>query len=65
MGFGKLAYPFNDPNARQIDYDNVFCSKARELGQATIAFPVHPVYTPRQMNFNIEAFEKVYATYAA
>jgi dTDP-4-amino-4,6-dideoxygalactose transaminase len=64
MGFGKLAYPFNDPNARPIDYDNVFCPKARELGEATIAFPVHPVYTHRQMNFNIEAFEKVYGTYA-
>jgi len=65
VGFGKRSYPFNDPNASQVDYRQAFCPKARDMGQATIAFPVHPVYTTDHMRNNVEAFQKVYSAYAA
>ncbi|WP_206245895.1 DegT/DnrJ/EryC1/StrS family aminotransferase [Novosphingobium terrae] len=63
-GFGKLNYPFNDPAARNINYEQVLCPTARDLGQCTIAFPVHPVYNLEHMDQYIAAFHKVIAAYS-
>ncbi len=58
-GFGELNYPFDDPNARFVDYTKVLCETARWLAARTISFFTHPVYEERHMNFYIEAFKKV------
>lgn len=63
-GFGKLKYPFNDPNARKIDYSKVFCKKARWISDRTISFFTHPVYTEEHMEMCIKAFKKVAEYYA-
>lgn len=48
-GFGKLKYPFRDPNARKIDYTKVECKKARWLSERTMSFFTHPVYNEDHM----------------
>ena len=58
-GFGTLNYPFDDPNARFVDYSKVLCTTARWLAARTISFFTHPVYEERHMNFYIQAFNKV------
>lgn len=63
-GFGRLQYPFRDPNARKIDYTQVQCTRARWLSSRTMSFFTHPVYGPEHMRAYIAAFEKVSAAYS-
>jgi dTDP-4-amino-4,6-dideoxygalactose transaminase len=58
-GFGRLQYPFKDPNARKIDYTKVKCKTAKWLTDRTISFFTHPVYGPEHMKLYIAAFNKV------
>ncbi len=62
-GFGRLKYPFCDPNAREIDYTTFNCQKANWLAQRTISFFTHPVYTQEHMEVYVAAFNKVAAAY--
>lgn len=62
-GFGKLRYPFNDPNARKIDYTQFDCKKAQWLEQRTMNFFPHPVYELKHMEKCVEAFNKVADAY--
>jgi len=62
-GFGRLKYPFNDPNARKIDYATVDCKKANWLSKRTMSFFTHPVYTLKHMELYVAAFRKVAAVY--
>ncbi|MCK9265761.1 DegT/DnrJ/EryC1/StrS family aminotransferase [bacterium] len=62
-GFGNLKYPFNDPNARQIDYSKVECKKAKWLSERTISFFTHPVYEIQHMEKCVAAFKKVADAY--
>jgi dTDP-4-amino-4,6-dideoxygalactose transaminase len=58
-GFGSLNYPFNDPNARQIDYSQINCEKAKWMTDRTISFFTHPVYNEGHIQACIDAFKKV------
>ena len=58
-GFGRLKYPFDDPNARHIDYTKFDCKKAQWLEARTMCFFTHPVYSERHMCFYVDAFKKV------
>ncbi|MGB9642479.1 MAG: DegT/DnrJ/EryC1/StrS family aminotransferase [Candidatus Ratteibacteria bacterium] len=62
-GFGRLKYPFKDPNARQIDYTKVECKKAKWLSERTMSFFTHPVYEESHMKLYVDAFEKVAKAY--
>ncbi|MCX8082974.1 MAG: DegT/DnrJ/EryC1/StrS family aminotransferase [bacterium] len=62
-GFGRLKYPFNDPNARKIDYTKFECKKAQWLEARTINFFPHPVYEIRHMEKCVDAFTKVAKAY--
>ena len=62
-GFGRLKYPFNDPNARKIDYSKVECKKAKWLFERTMSFFTHPVYEIKHMEKYIDAFQKVACAY--
>lgn len=62
-GFGKLKYPFNDPNAGKIDYTKFDCKKAQWLSKRTISFFTHPVYDLKHMQIYIDAFIKVANAY--
>ncbi|HNS32438.1 MAG TPA: DegT/DnrJ/EryC1/StrS family aminotransferase [bacterium] len=62
-GFGSLKYPFNDPNARQIDYSKVECKKAKWLSERTMSFFTHPVYEIKHMEKYVAAFKKVADAY--
>ncbi|MCX5641632.1 MAG: DegT/DnrJ/EryC1/StrS family aminotransferase [Candidatus Omnitrophica bacterium] len=62
-GFGRLKYPFNDPNARKIDYATFDCKKANWLSKRTMSFFTHPVYTLKHMELYVAAFQKVAAVY--
>jgi dTDP-4-amino-4,6-dideoxygalactose transaminase len=62
-GFGRLKYPFKDPNARKIDYAAFDCKKANWLSERTVSFFTHPVYTLQHMEFYVAAFRKVAAAY--
>lgn len=62
-GFGRLKYPFNDPNARKIDYSKVVCPKAQWLSERTMSFFTHPVYTLKHMRLYVRAFKKVASAY--
>jgi hypothetical protein len=59
-GFGARNYPFNDPSHRRVDYASTFCKNARQLGDSTIAFLAHPVYSERHIKLFAQAFDKVY-----
>ena len=63
-GFGARKYPFDDPNARKIDYTQVVCKKARWLSERTMSFFTHPVYTREHMEMYVKAFKKVADAYA-
>ena len=58
-GFGRLNYPFDDPQARRVDYTTVDCPTARWLSERTLSFFTHPVYTDRHIDLYVEAFRKV------
>jgi dTDP-4-amino-4,6-dideoxygalactose transaminase len=58
-GFGRLKYPFEDPNAREIDYRAVVCETARYLSARTVSLFTHPVYEERHMQQYLDAFNKV------
>jgi len=60
-GFGELKYPFNDPNARKIDYTKFDCKTAKWLESRTMSFFTHPVYGANHMKLYIKAFKKVAA----
>lgn len=62
-GFGSLNYPFEDPNARRIDYSKVSCLKAAWLSSRTLSFYTHPVYELQHMQLCVEAFRKVAKAY--
>ncbi len=62
-GFGSRKYPFDDPNARKIDYTKFDCKKAQWLEARTMNFFTHPVYTQKHMELYVEAFRKVAAAY--
>lgn len=62
-GFGSLNYPFDDPNAREIDYGKVECRKAKWMTDRTISFFTHPVYNEQHIQACIDAFKKVAAEY--
>ena len=63
VGFGRLNYPFNDPNARKIDYTKVECKKAKWLSDRTLSFFCHPVYEIKHMEKCVDAFNKVAKAY--
>ncbi|CAD7377408.1 DegT/DnrJ/EryC1/StrS family aminotransferase [Xanthomonas arboricola] len=62
-GFGTRDYPFNDPAHDQIDYASTLCHEARRMGNSTIAFLSHPVYSVRHIELFAAAFDKVYEHY--
>ena len=62
-GFGTAKYPFNDPNARNIDYSKFNCKMANWMTDRTISFFTHPVYTEAHTQAMIDAFKKVAAAY--
>ncbi len=62
-GFGRLQYPFRDPNAREIDYTQATCETAHWLSERTMSFFAHPVYTRDHMKACVEAFCKVADAY--
>ncbi len=62
-GFGTAKYPFNDPNARKIDYSAFNCKRANWMTDRTISFFTHPVYTEEHMKAYVDAFNKVAAAY--
>jgi dTDP-4-amino-4,6-dideoxygalactose transaminase len=62
-GFGSRNYPFDDPNARKIDYSKFDCKKANWMTDRTMSFFTHPVYTEEHMQACIDAFKKVAAAY--
>jgi len=65
-GFGRLNYPFNDPNARPeaTHYENVFCPNAAEVEEKTFFVPTHPTYEPKDMEDIAAAILKVGRYYA-
>jgi len=62
-GFGVAKYPFFDPKARNIDYSQVDCPRARWMTDRTMCFFTHPVYTEAHMQACVDAFKKVAAAY--
>lgn len=63
-GFGRRNYPFGDPTARSVPYEQARCETARSLGERTLAFPTHPVYELRHMDLYLEVFDKVMRNFA-
>jgi len=65
-GFGRLKYPFEDPNARKeaVQYDTVHCPNAAWLEERTLFVPCHPVYEIKHMELIGAAIEKVLTAYA-
>jgi len=64
-GFGKLGYPFGDPNARPeaVDYSRTFCPNAAEVETRCFFVPVHPTYEERHVDMMARAILKVLAAY--
>lgn len=60
-GFGRLNYPFGDPNARPeaVDYSEVFCENAAWLETRTFHVPTHPVMEEKHMELIAEGIKKV------
>jgi len=60
-GFGRLGYPFGDPNARSeaVDYKNVLCPNAAEVESRCFFVPVHPTYEVRHIEMIGQAVRKV------
>jgi dTDP-4-amino-4,6-dideoxygalactose transaminase len=65
-GFGRLKYPFEDPNARgeAVRYDKTHCPNAAWLEERTFFVPCHPVYEVAHMELIGAAVEKVLTAYA-
>jgi dTDP-4-amino-4,6-dideoxygalactose transaminase len=65
-GFGKLKYPFEDPNARPeaVDYATYHCPNAAWLEERTFFVPVHPVYELTHMDLLAQAIARVLSAYA-
>ena len=66
-GFGRLKYPFEDPNARPeaVQYEQCHCPNAAWLEDRTFFVPVHPVYDVAHMGLIAAAIIKVLSAYAA
>jgi dTDP-4-amino-4,6-dideoxygalactose transaminase len=66
-GFGRLKYPFEDPNARPeaVQYDQCHCPNAAWLEDRTFFVPVHPVYELAHVDLLAQAISKVLSAYAA
>jgi len=65
-GFGKLNYPFSDPNTNpdSIDYENTFCENAAWLEDRTLTlYTLHPVYDQTHMEMVVKAVNKVVDAY--
>jgi len=64
-GFGRLNYPFKDPNARKeaVDYKKCHCEKAAWLEERTFFTAVHPVYSLTHMRGIVKAIKKVADAY--
>jgi dTDP-4-amino-4,6-dideoxygalactose transaminase len=61
-GFGRLNYPFGDPNAdpESVNYDDVHCDNAAWLEERTLVLHcIHPTAEVRHMEMVVEAIEKV------
>lgn len=60
-GFGKLGYPFGDPNARPeaVDYSKTYCPNAAWVEERCFFVPVHPTYEPRHIELIAKAIRKV------
>jgi dTDP-4-amino-4,6-dideoxygalactose transaminase len=65
-GFGRLNYPFGDPNSRPaaVDYSAVHCSNAAWLETRTFFVPAHPTYTRDHALLMAKAIKKVLGAYA-
>jgi len=65
-GFGRLNYPFQDPNARPeaVQYDQVFCENAAWLEARTFWVPTHPVYETKHIELIAAGILKVAQAYA-
>jgi dTDP-4-amino-4,6-dideoxygalactose transaminase len=65
-GFGRLRYPFEDPNAREeaVQYDKTYCANAAWLEDRTFFVPCHPVYEIEHMETIGLVIEKVLTAYA-
>lgn len=65
-GFGRLNYPFGDPNARPeaVDYTSACCPNAAWVETRCFFVPVHPTYEERHMDLIGQAIRKVLAAYA-
>jgi dTDP-4-amino-4,6-dideoxygalactose transaminase len=65
-GFGRLNYPFKDPNARveAVQYDQYYCENAAWLENRTFFVPCHPVYEEKHITWIAEAIRKVARAYA-
>lgn len=66
-GFGRLSYPFGDPNARPdaTDYKSVHCDNAAWVEERTFFVPPHPTYTEQDMQDIAAAIRKVGRAYRA
>jgi len=65
-GFGRLNYPFGDPNAdpKSVDYSKVHCPNAAWLEERTLVlFVLHPVYTMRHLRLVVKAVKKCLAAF--
>jgi len=65
-GFGRLDYPFGDPNAdpKAVDYSRVHCPNAAWLEERTVVlFVLHPVYTMRHLRLVVKAVRKCLAAF--
>ena len=65
-GYGRLNYPFGDPNANpeSVNYKEVVCENAAWLEERTLVlYCVHPVYEIRHMEMVVEAVNKVVAAH--
>ena len=60
-GFGAANYPFDDQEARRIDYAKCDCPVAERLSRTTVAFWAHPTYSPVHARADVAAFMKVAA----
>jgi len=63
--FGRLNYPFGDPNARKaaLNYKKCNCKKAAWLEDRTFFVACHPVYSLKHMGHIAKAIKKVVAAY--
>lgn len=67
QGFGRLGYPFGDPNARQeaVDYTKDYCANAAWVESRCFFVPVHPTYEVAHIEAMGKAIRKVLGAYAS